>query len=130
MTCPDCGAETLVFVVPPDLRAYLPDDRAAAAVCTHCLRVTPEDEAPADLPDFTAISDAFPQDPEAARLVVLVLALVDSIAIYRQELNGLLDRVERAGVDVFLVMDRLAHEPALDPAVDLDRRGRQLEQLV
>lgn len=130
MACPECGGETLRFPVPAALRASLPDDRPAAAICTRCLFVTPSDEPPADLPDFTAVSDAFPQDRETAAALALVLALLDSLALYREELNGLVERVEAAGVDPFLVLDRLARDPALDPHLDLGRRGRQLEQFV
>lgn len=130
MSCPECGAETLAFPVGEELRALLPDDRPGAAICTHCLHVTPADDPPADLPDFSTISDAFPRDREAAVALALVLALVDSLALYREELDVLLTRVEAAGTDPLLALDRLAGDPALAPTMDLDRRCRQLEQLV
>lgn len=130
MSCPECGAETLAFPVSEGLRDLLPDDRPGAAICTRCLHVTPEDAPPADLPDFTAISDAFPRDREAAAALALVLALVDSLALYRRELDALLSEVEAAGSDPLLALDRLAGDPDLEPAVDLRRRSRQLEQLV
>lgn len=130
MACPECGGDVLVFPVASGLWRYLPDDREAAAVCTHCLYVTPEDDAPDELPDFTTISDAFPRDREAAATLALVLALAESIVHYREELDGLLELVEAAGVDAMLALDRLAADPDLDPYLDLERRNRQLEQLV
>lgn len=130
MACQQCGGETLAFRVPGDLREHLPDDRPAASVCTRCLFVAPEDDAPADLPDFTRVSDALPQDPESAVGVVLALALLDSIALYRDELSALVGYAEGRGVDVFLVLDRLGADPSVDPHFDLERRTTQLEQLV
>mgnify|MGYP000126759682 CR=1 FL=1 len=130
MACPDCGGEELAFPVSATLREYLPDDRAAAAVCRRCLRVRPADDAPANLPDFETVSDAFPADRETAAALVVALTLLDSLALYREELDALLARVERAGVDPLLVLDRLARDPHLEPHLDLDRRRRQLEQLL
>jgi hypothetical protein len=130
MACPECGAETLSFPVPEDVRDLLPDERAGAAVCTRCLFVTPEDDPPADLPDFAAASDALPRDPERAVTVVCLLALLDSLALYRSEIEGLAREAERAGVDVLLVLDRLGADPDLEPHLDLGRRRRQLEQLL
>lgn len=129
MDCPECGKDTVAVAVPTDLTEYLPDDRPAVAVCTRCLHVSPAEDAD-DRPDFTAVSDAVPRDSEAATALVLVLALLDSPALYRTELGTLIERIERAGVDPLLVLDRLAADPAIEPHLDLDRRRRQLEQLL
>jgi hypothetical protein len=130
MDCPSCGGERLAFPVPADLGAYLPDDRPAATVCTRCLTVVPADEAPAELPDFRAVSDALPRDREAAAALVLALGLLDALAVHRAEIDALLATVERAGVDPLLAMDRLAADPGLAPGPDLERRRAQLEQLL
>lgn len=129
MDCPECGAEAVGVAVPADLAGYLPDDRPAVAVCTRCLHVAPADDAP-ETPDFGAISDALPRDQESATALVLALAVLDSPALYRTELEAFVETVERAGVDPLLVLDRLAADPDLDPHLDLDRRRRQLEQLL
>jgi len=130
MTCPECGGRELVFPVPDRLADYLPDDRPYAALCEDCLHVAPEDEGPADLPDFQQIHDVFPADPEAAAAIACLLAVLDSLVLYRQEADALATVAETSGADVMLVLDRLAHDPEIDPWFDLDRRAGQLEQLI
>lgn len=130
MDCPDCGAPVVAFAVPEELRSYAPAGGAAAALCRRCLALHPAEEGDAVVdPDLTRVSDAFPESPETAVPMALVVGLLDSLALYREELRALLARVERAGTDPLLVIDRLAADAALDPAVDLDRRRTQLEQL-
>jgi hypothetical protein len=130
MPCQQCDADVLAFRVPGELREQLPDDRAAASICTRCLYVAPEDDAPDALPDFTRVSDALPQDAESAVVVAVALALLDSIALYREELDALVAAAECRGTDPFLVLDRLATDPELEPHFDLARRSRQLQQMV
>lgn len=130
MPCPECGEETAEATVPGDLASYLPDDRPGIALCTRCLAVTPVDDPPADLPAFDAITDAFPREPENALPIVLMLALLDSLALYRSELDSLAEIAERRGVDPLLVLNRLAADSALEPGFDLDRRRHQLAQLL
>ena len=130
MACPACGGETLAFPVPPELRETLPGDDPGAAICTRCLTLQPVRDPPADVPDFTTISDAFPDTEAAAVPLAILVGLIDSLAQYRAEITDLLERVERAGTDPFLVVDRLAHDPEIDAAADLDRRHHQLEQLL
>jgi hypothetical protein len=129
MDCPACGAETLAFPV-GEYREYLPGDEPGAALCTRCLRLHPAEEPPPVVPDFAAVSDAFPSAPDAAVPFALLVGLLDSLAQYRSEIGALLDDVERAGTDPFLSVDRLARDPDIDPAVDLAVRRRQLEQFV
>ena len=131
MTCPECGAEQLAFPVPEDLRKLLPEEPTAATICTRCLSFEPADGASDELPDFTTISDAFPNNREAAAPLALAVGLLaDSLALYRREIGTLLERTERAGTDPLLAIDRLAADPDLDPAFDWDRRQPQLEQLL
>lgn len=130
MPCPECGGDELVFPVPDRLADYLPDDRPYAALCTDCLHVAPEDAGPADLPDFTTVHDVFPDDREAAAAIACLLAVLDSLVLYRSEADALATIAETRGADVMLVLDRLAHDPDIDPWFDLDRRAGQLEQLI
>ena len=130
MDCPDCGAATLAFSVPPEYREYLPGDGAAAEVCTRCLTLRPVDDAPDDRPDFSTISDAIPSNPDAAVPFVLLVGLVPSLARYRSEISALLEAVEHAGTDPLLALDRLADDPGVESDTDLRGRRRQLEQLL
>lgn len=130
MDCPDCGATALVFPVESAYRDYLPGDEPGAATCTRCLALHPASDPPDESPDFGVISDAFPAGEDAAVPMALLLGLLASLAIYRQEIAALLEQVERAGVDPLLVVDRLADDPTVESAVDLRGRRRQLEQLL
>ncbi|GGL49054.1 DUF6276 family protein [Halocalculus aciditolerans] len=130
MTCQHCGGETLAFPVPEAARDHLPDDRPGGELCTTCLRVTPTDDPPSEYPDFQTISDAFPRDSEAGAVLACLLAVVDSVALYRSELSALARDAESRGVDVMLFLDRLDADEALQPYFDVDRRNRQLEQLL
>lgn len=128
MNCPDCASPAIAFEVPVELREYVPGEEKAVALCTHCvtLHPAPEAEATAD-PDFTGITDAFPRG-EGAIPMALAVGLLDSFALYRQEIETLVERVERAGTDPLLVLDRLAADSGVEPATDLRRRRRHLEQ--
>ncbi|WP_435180648.1 DUF6276 family protein [Halorussus sp. AFM4] len=129
MTCPECGGEQVAFRVPADLREYLPETSAFAALCARCLRLEPADDAPDGEPDFARIGDAFPGG-ETGAAMALAVGLLDSLALYRGEIGALLERVERGGTDPLLVLDRLDAEPGVEPDFDLDRRRTQAEQLL
>ncbi|WP_049901834.1 DUF6276 family protein [Halococcus agarilyticus] len=133
MDCPDCNSEVVAFAVPDDCREFVPGDETGVALCTHCLALHPAPTADSEAgtnseADFTAVSPDFPTN-EAAVPMALAVGLLDSLAVYRSEAEALLERVERAGADPLLVLDRLAADPDLDPGVDLDRRRRQLESV-
>lgn len=130
MTCPECASEEVTFAVPDDLRAHLPSEPAAAAICTRCLHVAPADAAPEGEPDFSRVSEAFPDDHDAAVAVACLLAVLDSLALYRREADEIAAAAEQRGVDVMLVLDRLARDDAVDAHFDVERRRRQLEQLI
>ncbi|WP_276273055.1 DUF6276 family protein [Haloarcula litorea] len=130
MSCPACGGDTVAVPVPSDLREYLPGDAPAVTVCRACLAMRPTEDPPASPPDLTAVDDAMPADDAAAVPMVLLVGLLDSLALHRAEITALLERVERAGTDPLLVVDRLADSYGDDAHVDLAARRRQLEQLL
>jgi len=130
MSCSNCGGDELSFRVPDAVSDALPDDRPAATLCTNCLRVSPADDAPDAYPDFTAVSHAFPAGGETGAVVACLLALLDRLVVHRGDAERVATEAERRGVDVLLVLDRLAADDGLDPHLDLARRRRQLEQLI
>jgi len=130
MDCAECGAATIAFPLDAELSALLPGDEHGAALCRRCLRLHPVQDPPADPPDFAGMGDAYPSDPAAGIPMALTLGLLSSLALYREELSGLLTRVERAGTDPLLVIDRLAADASIESAVDLTRRRSQLEALL
>jgi len=130
MECADCGSRTVGFPLTDDFSGYLPGDEPGAALCANCLALHPVRDPPAEAQDFDALGDGFPGDPAAGVPMALVLGLLSSLALYREEVSELLERVERAGTDPLLVIDRLAADPDVDSAVDLHRRRNQLEDLL
>lgn len=130
MSCPNCGAPRIVFAVPEDLRAHVPEEPPAVALCTTCLAMEPADPAGAAAePDLSRISDALP-DGEAATPLALALGQLDSLALYRGNIEALLGRAERAGADPLLLIDRLDAQGSVQARADLARRRHQLEQLL
>ncbi|EMA33219.1 DUF6276 family protein [Halobiforma nitratireducens] len=133
MTCSACGDTTVPVSVPEEYREHAPAESARVSCCTNCLRVAPNEEAEADdgeEPDFSRISDAFPTASSRAVPLVLAMHLCSSLATNKRAIESLLREVERAGTDPLLTIDRLAADPELEPAIDLDRRRHQLEQLL
>ena len=128
MVCSACGGAVVDFSIPEGAREYAPGDGEAASICTTCLTVD-SSEHPDDDPDFSRVSDAFPATPAAAVPLALALGRCDSLVTNRAALETLLERVERAGTDPLLLIDRLVADPSLEPAVDLERRRHQLEDL-
>lgn len=128
MDCPHCSVETLVFAVPPSLRDYAPSTAATASFCPQCLRVRAVDDEAPDDPGFEAVGPFFPAG-EGGVATALLVGRLDSLALNRSEIEVLADHAEREGVDLFLVLSRLA-TAAPDAHVDLDRRLVQLEQLL
>ena len=130
MSCPDCGGDLVSFLVPADLRQFLPGDEPGASVCRSCLALHPETEPPTAVPDFTGLDSSIPDDDGTAVPLVLLVGLLDSLAMHREEITALLERIEREGVDPLLVLDRLDASYGETAHVDLGRRRRQLEQLL
>lgn len=129
MDCPACGAETVAFRVPDDLREFAPEGGATAAICADCLSVAAAPDGDPD-GDFAAIIDAFPEGEAGAATALAVGLLVESLALNRDAIATLLDHAVAGGADPWLVLERLGAAPGIDPADDLDRARRQLDGLL
>lgn len=128
MDCPDCGAETVRFAVPAEFREHVPFDADHVAFCSRCLSIHPAADGDEE-PDFSPVADVFPRG-KAGIPMALVLGMLDSLALHRADIEALLDAAERAGVDPFLVIDRLDAQGSVQAQADLSARRRQLEQLL
>lgn len=131
MQCPECDGDVLVVAVPDELRGTLPSDPDTVAVCERCLTTTPVDgPATDDVAAVAALSTELPSAPETALSVAVFVTLCGSLALHRAEIEELVSRIERAGVDPLSALDRLGADPAFDLALDVERRRTQLTQLL
>ena len=130
MNCPHCQTDVLRVPVSEEYAEYVPKDAPGVSICPTCLAMDPDDEPPAELPDFAKIGEAFPTNPDAAVPMALGLGLLTSLALYRQQITELFEAVEEAGTDPMLVMDRLSATGSVDSQIDLQGRKQQLEQLL
>lgn len=129
-TCSHCGADAVAFTVPEAIREHVTLDSSAASLCRVCLTVDTLDEQVASAEPLTIISEVFPDDSEAAAMVAVVVGLLESLALHRHDIQAVIDQLEAQGVDPLLVLERLAEDPSLTPAIDLERRLHQLGQLL
>ena len=127
MNCPACNGTVATFHVPEDLREHLPKPVEYAGLCTRCLRLHPAEEG--GDPEFAGL-EAFPESTDASIPLAIAIGRLDSLALNRPTIEALFERVEAAGVDPLLVLDRLATAGSVQPAVDLGKRRHQLEQLM
>lgn len=126
MPCARCESATISATVPASLREAAPDD--AILVCTRCLTVEAAASGDAE-PELDRVSEVLP-DGEAGVGAILLASLLESLATNRSDIEVVVDELETTGTDPLLVLEELATDPDLDPAVDLQRRSHQLEQLV
>lgn len=127
MNCPDCGEAMVAFEVPPPAREAAPGD--VSAICPHCLALVEADEAD-DPPDFSRIVEAFPDGEAGATMAVAVGLLVESMVLNKETIARLLAAVGDRGADPWLVLERIAASPTVQPDADVGRARRQLEQLL
>jgi hypothetical protein len=127
MRCPVCNAAVVTFDVSEEYRGHLPAETDHAGLCSRCLRLHPADEGGGD---FEQLGEEFPQDPGAAVPMAIAIGLLDSLALNRRDIEELLDVVIEAGVDPILTVDRLQTQGSTDPAIDLNKRMEQLQQLI
>ncbi|KAB7512525.1 hypothetical protein DM867_12340 [Halosegnis rubeus] len=125
MECNHCGGPTTMYEVPLNLREYV--DSEYVATCTRCLASQPAEFG--DEPDFSRVSDEFPEGTAGAAMA-LALGMMDSLALNRSDIEGLLEAVESEGVDPLLVLDRLSSQGNVRLHFDVSRRRHQLEQLL
>ncbi len=130
MDCPACGAPTVTADVPEVVRLHGPHEASRLAICTSCLSLTPTSEPGPGHHSFLRISEALPADETGAVGVVVLVNMLDSLVMNRAAIKALVDELEASGMDVFLMLDRLASDPSIDPQIDLDRRRTQLEQFL
>lgn len=126
MACPECGGALIGFDVPPACQEFAPDGVETTAICSSCLVLT---ESPAEGGEFSALLEGFPRGDHGAAMALAVGLLVDSVTLHHDAIFALFDRVAAGGVDPWLVLERLAVSPTIDPDVDLERARTQLEQL-
>ena len=131
MECQSCRVEMVRFPVADDLRQHLPEESPGAALCPSCLVLEPDAEPPAEPPDFSvAVADPFPADSEAGVAMAISIGLLTSLALYRSDIDALFERIEEAGTDPLLVLDRLAPTCSIDSHLDPQGRKPQLKQLL
>lgn len=132
MDCSECGGSVLLIVsLPTELREYLPGDPETVTVCRRCLTVAPIEAEPVDdSRDVAALSPAVPDESEVALATALLVTLCESLALNRTEIEELVTRIERAGVDPLSTLDYLANDSELDLVLDVERRRPQLVQFL
>ncbi len=129
--CSNCRADSVPFRVPESLRDHRAVNGDWATICRVCLTVDELDTEPTAEESLHAVSEAFPSDPPAAAGIAVLLGLLESLALNRPDIEAVVEHLESEhGVDPMLVLDRLADDPDLSPAIALDRRRHQLEQLL
>jgi hypothetical protein len=130
MDCPACDSSAIAFEIPEEFADCTPADAPGAALCTRCLRLSPVDDVTeVESPEFARLSQSFPTGREGIAMALLT-GLLDSLATYHDEIEQLVETLERAGTDPLLVLGRLDRESDLDPEVPLDRRRHQLQQVL
>ncbi|WP_255195042.1 DUF6276 family protein [Halorarius litoreus] len=125
MDCPNCGGPMVAYTVPDSLAEFVDD--ATVASCTRCLTLRPADAGGA--PDFSHVSDEFPEG-DAGAAMALALGMLDSLALNRANIEGLVRAAEAEGVDPLLLIDRLQAQGNVRLHFDVSRRRHQLEQLL
>lgn len=125
MDCSD-HPPPITVAVPAELQAFAPDNATTITQCPRCLTVQAGGSDPQPVQE---ISSVYPSGTAGVG-VVLLISLLDALAHNRSEINELVTIIEQHGTDVFATLSRLHHDPAVDPAVPLDRRITQLEQFL
>lgn len=126
MDCPECGSEIVAFAVPPSAREAAPGP--VAALCPSCLALVEADAAD-ESPDFSRVVGSFPEGEAGAAMAVAVGLLAESVVLHRDAVVDLLEAVQDAGEDPWLVLERLAVAGTVQPDADLAKLRRQLDQL-
>lgn len=129
MSCPNCDGSMLRFTVPPAAQPQLPEDPPSAEICRDCLTLVPIETAPDTEADFSRILGEFPTG-EAGAIAAAFVSRLGSLALNRQEIESLADMAETEGVDVLLLVDRIAASGRIQPHFNIERRRPQLRQIL
>lgn len=130
VTCDGCPGTLHRFSIPPSIREWDAVSMDVATICDRCLRVAPATD-PSDTGDAPAGIDgvhAAVPGGEAGVAMALLLGWLDSLTLNRAGIEVAITHLESAGVDPLLVIERLLDDDAVSPAIDLERRLRQLQQ--
>lgn len=114
------------FRVPAECREFAPEGATTAGICPDCLGLATVDDATAE---FARLLDGLPAGEAGAAMALAVGLLVESVVLNHDAIAELFERVSDQGADPWLVLERLAAAPTVDPDADLDRLRRQLDQL-
>lgn len=126
MECPACGTEMVGFRVPVSFRDYAPGNTESAVICPSCLTLAADDTTDGE---FERILTEFPQGEAGAAMALALGLLVESVTLKHDTVIALFEEVATRGSDPWLILERLAASPTIDPSVDLARLRTQLEQL-
>lgn len=129
MSCPKCDGQMVAFSVPSAVQPHLPEEPPAAEICRDCLTLLPLETEPAAEPDFSTILGEFP-DGEGGAIAAAFVSRLGSLALNRADIEALADLAESEGVDVFLLVDRIAASGRIEPHFNIDRRRPQLRQIL
>jgi hypothetical protein len=124
MRCPRCDAQLAPIMVPPAAESLFTTTTPGG--CPVCLTVVDAAVDPAVGPSSVLSFDA----PVAHAAMWSVLGDLPQMAVSHERIDTALALAEEAGVDVFLELERLAADPAIDAHFDIDRRRRQLAAFV
>ncbi|ERG89065.1 MAG: hypothetical protein J07HX5_01217 [halophilic archaeon J07HX5] len=140
MSPPDCRrcAAATIAIDAGEYAETVPAETTRLVLCTHCLALesaptdgadTPTTAGADHEPAVAQVSEQFPTG-EAAVPFALLVGLLENLALNRAAITDLLAAVEHAGVDPLARLEQLTHDPEIEPAIDLEGRARQLEQLL
>lgn len=129
--CPVCNTETIITSLPEPCRSAVKPPSPIVQLCPACLHVSPAPGTPLDRGwDPTDISSALPNEQTEAVAVSLLVSLLESIALNRDEIFTVVTYLEGRGVDPLTAIDRVAGDETITPVADLDSRREQLAQLL
>ena len=118
--------------MPEPILDVLEAETSIVRVCEHCLTVEPAPATPVTREwSPTDVNDALPKDPDAAVATAVLLTLLSSLALNREEIQSVVEYLEtEQGVDPLLALDRISTVPGLHLPIDPQRRRAQLAQLL
>lgn len=128
--CSTCNADAVAFQIPEAIAEEVPLESHFASICRVCLTVDPLEQAPTTTESLSVVSEAFPEDTAHAAAVASLIGLLESLALNRTGIEAVVEHLEAEGIDPLLVLARLVEDDTLRPAIDLDRRRHQLEQVL